>query len=114
MNASLPVAIASNQTPVPVVPYPRWGAYNNAAGTTGYQVVSGSGIFHGISVNTAGTTTTATFYDGTDNTGTKLATVDTTSKGSIFYDAGFITGLFVIISVTTPADVTIMSHADTM
>lgn len=82
-------------------------AYNTAANTAGFQVKNGTGIFHGITINTGGVTSSATFYDGTSTAGTKLATVSTLAIGSLFYDIELATGLFVVLAGGTPADVTI-------
>jgi len=82
-------------------------AYNTTSDTAGYQVKSGAGIWHGISVNTAGLTSAAVLYDGTSTSGTKLATVSTLAQVSLFYDIAFATGLFLVLTGGTPADVTI-------
>jgi hypothetical protein len=81
--------------------------YNTAANTTGYQVKSGAGVFSGITVNTAGLTSSATFYDGTSTGGTKLATISTLAQVSLNYNIAFVTGLFVVLAGGTAADVTI-------
>ncbi len=82
-------------------------AYNTTSDTAGYQIKSGAGIWHGISVNTAGLTSTATLYDGLSTGGTKLATVSTLAQVSLFYDIAFATGLFLVLTGGTPADVTV-------
>ncbi len=82
--------------------------YNTAANTAGHAVSSAAGAFIGLTVNTVGVTSTATFYDGTDNTGTKLATVATTAQVSLTYNIALTTGLFVVLAGATPADVTVV------
>ncbi len=82
-------------------------AYNTSANTAGYQVKSGAGILRGVTVNTVGTTSSATFYDGTSTSGTKLATMSTLSQTSLTYDVSFTTGLFVVLAGGVAADVTI-------
>lgn len=87
---------------------PRGGtAYNTASDTAGYQVKSGAGIWQGISINTAGLTSTATLYDGLSTAGTKLATISTLAQNSMRYDIAFATGLFLVLTGGTPADITI-------
>lgn len=86
-------------------------AYNSAANTAGHQVKASAGVLYGLSVNTAGLTSTATLYDGTSTGGTKLGAFSTTSQGGpVFPSCGlaFVTGLFVVLSGGTPADVTVI------
>lgn len=99
---SLPVGAFSQ----PVQPAGA-SAYNTAANTAGYQVKSGAGVWRGFTINTGGTGSTATFYDGTSTAGTKLATVSTTALATLFYDIAFTTGLFVVLAGAGAADVTI-------
>lgn len=82
-------------------------AYNDAVGTAGHQIKSGAGTLQGVNVNTVGTSSTATLYDGTNTSGTKLATIDTTKAGPNLYDVAFTTGLFIVSSTVTPADITV-------
>lgn len=84
-----------------------FSAYNNAANTAGVQVKSGAGVLGGISVNTAGLTSSATLYDGTNTSGTKLGTFSTLAQVSLPLNLAFATGLFVVLAGGTPADVTI-------
>lgn len=95
--------------PVDAIPVMQIGAlsYNNSAGTAGHAVKTGPGILHRVSINTGGTTSICTLYDGTSTGGTKLATIATTAIGSIEYDVAFATGLFAVLSTSNPADVTI-------
>ena len=98
----------STANPLMVQSEPRGAtSYNTAADTAGYQVKLGAGIWHGITVNTVGLTSSATFYDGTSTGGTKLATVSTLAAVSLHYDIAFATGLFMVLVGDTPADVTI-------
>lgn len=82
-------------------------AYNTAANTAGHQVKNSAGVLHGVTVNIAGLTSSATFYDGTSTGGTKLATVSTLGQTSLTYDIAFATGLFIVLAGGTPADVTV-------
>ena len=83
-------------------------AYNTAANTAGYAIKSSAGTFQGISVNTAGLTSTATLYDGLSTAGTKLCTISTLAQTSLQYNIAFSTGLFIVLSGGTPADVTVV------
>ena len=82
-------------------------AYNTAANSAGHQVKSGAGVLHGVTINTAGLASSATFYDHVGAGGTKLATVSTLAQGSLTYDIAFASGLWVVLAGDTPADVTI-------
>lgn len=85
-------------------------SYNAAANTAGHQVKTGPGTFYGLSVNTPGTTSTATIYDGTSTSGTKLGTYSTTVQGAAPAPGPgfeFTTGLFIVLAGGAPADVTI-------
>jgi hypothetical protein len=85
-----------------------YSSYNTAANTVGYQVKTGAGVFRGVTVNTAGVTApSATIYDGTSTSGTKLATINTGTQISLEYNIAFTVGLFIVLSATTPADVTV-------
>lgn len=81
----------------------------NIPTSTGTLVKTGAGTFVGLSVNTAGTTSTAKIYDGIDNTGTLLGTFSTTAPGSNFPAGGwpFAIGLFVVTAGGAAADVTV-------
>lgn len=70
----------------------------------------GPGTFMGLTINTAGDTSTAKVYDGLDNSGTLLGTIDTASRGSFFPGPGwpFTTGLFIETASSDPAaDITV-------
>lgn len=82
-------------------------AHNTAANTAGYQVKNSAGVLHGMTINTAGLTSSATFYDGTSTAGVKLATVSTLGQASLTWDIAFATGLFIVLAGGTPADVTV-------
>jgi len=81
---------------------------NYAANTAGDQAKLGAGILRGLTVNTAGLTSTATLYDGTSTSGTKLGTFSTLAQNSLQdLNLAFATGLFVVLAGGTPADVTV-------
>ncbi len=114
MAASVPVAIASNQTAVPVtasLAAAATGGYtaNNITTSTTTVVKSGAGTLHGINVNTLGTVaSTAVVYDNTAGSGTKLATIDTLTVGNVGwnqYDVAFATGLTIV--TTGAPDITV-------
>lgn len=96
----------STGNPLPVSPA-SFLTYNTAANTTGYQVKDSAGTFGGFSVNTAGLTSSATFYDGTSTAGAKLGTFSTLAQTSLQFSRTFATGLFVVLAGGTPADITI-------
>lgn len=81
--------------------------FNTAADTAGTQIATGSGTFNGLTVNTAGAGSTATFYDGTSTAGPKLGTFNTTVQSSLQFNWAFAVGLFVVLTGGTPADVTV-------
>jgi hypothetical protein len=81
--------------------------YNDATGSAGHQIVSGAGVFTSFNVNTAGTSSHATLYDGTSTSGVKLATIDTSAVFSHTYNLKFAVGLFIVSSTVTPADITV-------
>ena len=64
-------------------------------------------VLQGLTINTGGTTSTATLYDGTSTAGTKLATVATTALGSLTFNAAFTVGLFAVLAGGAAADVTV-------
>jgi hypothetical protein len=79
----------------------------SANGTT--TIKSGEGVLHAIAINTKGATgNTATIYDNTSGSGTKIATIDTTSQiQTLLYDINFTTGLTVVLASGTAADITV-------
>ena len=95
----------------PAAATPVWIAgdlsHNTAANTAGYQVKTGAGVLKGLSVNTVGVTSSATFYDGTSTSGAKLGTFSTLAQNSLPLNLAFTDGLFVVLAGGTPADVTI-------
>lgn len=71
------------------------------AAQAGLQIKTGVGVFGGMNVD-LGAAGTATFYDGTDNSGRELGAYSTANAGFQGFQAGlrFATGLFVITSGT--------------
>jgi len=81
-------------------------SFVNITSATTTVVKSGAGTLHTVVINTRGTVSTATIYDNTAGSGTKIATIDTTlSTTSFTYDASFSTGLTVV--TVGAADITI-------
>jgi len=82
---------------------------NVTAVTAGTQVKTGSGVLHSVIINTAGSgAATITLYDGTNASGTKIATLNTSVSPFVAtYGAAFTTGLFIVVTGTTSGDITI-------
>jgi hypothetical protein len=89
------------------------GTPDNITISTSTLVKTGAGTFLGLSVNTIGTTSTATVYDGTSAGGTKIGTYSTVLQGGPNIPAGgiaFSTGLFVVTAGAAAADITVVYH----
>lgn len=71
-------------------------------------VKSGYGKLARITVNTAGTSSTATIYDNTAGSGTKIGTINTTVAGTYYFQVGFSTGLTIVTAGTGAADLTVI------
>jgi len=69
-------------------------------------VKTGAGVLSSISVNTAGTTSTAKVYDGLSAAGTLLGTFDTTKLGLLLQGWAFQTGLCIVTAGGAAADIT--------
>jgi len=82
-------------------------AVNFAVNNAGVQIKTGAGVFTGLTINTAGTGSSVTLYDGISVAGTKLGTFTTTAQGSISANIAFTTGLFAVLAGAGAADVTI-------
>lgn len=87
------------------------GYYKHLTGNGGFPL---QGRFlMAVTVNTKGTTSTLTVYDGTDATGTVIAVIDTgTALGTFLYDilAAVNSALFVVAAGAVAADLTIASY----
>lgn len=84
-------------------------SFSNITTNTTTTVKSGAGFLHTVCVNTKGATAnTATIYNNTAGSGTKIGTLDTTaSVGCQTYDAAFSTGLTIVTATGTAADLTV-------
>lgn len=89
------------------VQLPSLSGKHYAANNAGDIVKTGAGLLGGLIVNKAGTTSTAALYDGTDNTGTLLGTVDTSALRQVNFGIKLLVGLFVVLAGGAAADVTI-------
>lgn len=82
-------------------------SFSNITTNTTTTIKSGAGALHTLIINTRGTASTATIYDNTAGSGTKIGTVDTSLSTTAFvYDATFGTGLTVVTAGTGAADIT--------
>lgn len=82
--------------------------HNNISTNATTVVKSGAGVLHCITVNTTGTTTTATVYDNTSAAGTKIATINSSASHiTQIYDVSFNTGLTVVTAGAAASDITI-------
>jgi len=72
-------------------------------------VKSGSGIFHSLLINTPGlVAASAAIYDNTSASGTVIAVVDTTRTSPLLiYNVAFTTGLTIVTTGGTAADLTV-------
>jgi hypothetical protein len=88
--------------------YSSWLSSNTPSDEVG-TLVTGAGVFHGVSVNTGGTNSTVTIYDNTTNTGKKLGTINTVSAGTnVIPDAAYSIGLTYETASGGAADITIL------
>lgn len=83
-------------------------SYSNIPTNTTTVVKSGAGILHAVTINTTGTTTTATIYDNTSAAGTKIATINSSASHiTRIYDVAFSTGLTIVTAGTAASDITV-------
>jgi hypothetical protein len=88
--------------------YPPTYSYVNITTNTRTIVKDGSGILHGVVVNTAGTASSVTLYDNNIDQGGKIATINTSTLASpAVLDIAFANGLTAVTAGITPADITI-------
>ena len=80
---------------------------HDSAGTAGVLLVTGPGVVQQVNINTAGTASTLTLYDGLTAGGTVMAVINTASLRNLQFVGEFATGLFYVASTVTPADLTI-------
>lgn len=97
--------------PVWIAPAPVGAAIFtlNIATSGNTQAKTGAGTFIGLTINTGESGAQLVAYDGTSSSGTKLGTYSLTSQGVLNFPGGgisFSTGLFLVTSGATPADIT--------
>ena len=83
-------------------------SYLNTGSNSTLKVVTGGGVFRGITTNTGGTGSTAIVYDSTSGAGTVIANIVTTGIASPTYDAKYTNGLTVVTAGAGAANVTIL------
>ena len=81
----------------------------NITSLTTTTVKTGAGYLYSLTVNTKGATaSTATIYDNTAGSGTKIGTVDVTANvGTLLYNVQFTTGLTIVTATGTAGDLTV-------
>ena len=84
------------------------GYTNFATDTAGTLRKTGPGVFEGLVVNSHGTASTATVYDGLTSGGTLIATFSTTAQISLPVGAQFSVGLFVVTASSGAANLTVL------
>lgn len=102
-QATQPVSIAST------VSVAQGGnSYSNITTATTTTVKSGAGVLHTVCVNSLGTVaSSATVYDNTAGSGTKIATINTLALlGCQTYDVAFTTGLTLVTTGGVAPDIT--------
>lgn len=97
-------------TPLPTVT--GGNTYTNITTATTTTIKSGAGVLHTVCVNALGTVaSTATIYDNTAGSGTKIATLNTLALlGCQTYDVAFATGLTIVTTGTVAPDLTASSR----
>jgi hypothetical protein len=85
-------------------------SYSNLATNATTTIKSGAGFLHSITINTPGATSTATVYDSTAGSGTKIATINSApaNAATLVFNVLFSIGLTVVTAGGTPADLTVV------
>jgi hypothetical protein len=92
-------------TPLPVS---NPSSFTRITTDTNTVVKASPGLFSGISVNTAGVTSSATVYNNTTCTGAIIGTFSTLAQVVLNVNAIATTGICVTTAGSTPADITIL------
>ena len=95
-------ALTGSATPV----YESGLGYDNITTATTTLVKTGSGTLGRLIINTAGAGSSAAIYDGLTAAGALIATVSTAAQNSLTFGISFATGLCVVTSGGTPANIT--------
>lgn len=102
-QATQPVSVAATLT----TQMSGWSFTNIITNAT-TVVKSGAGVLHCVTVNGLGTTETATIFDNTAGSGTKVGTVSVSAVGQTgCYDVSFATGLTIVTAGSLAADITV-------
>lgn len=80
----------------------------NITTATTTLVKTGRGTLGRIVVNTLGAGSAIAIYDGLTAGGTLIATVSSAAQASLAFGAAFVTGLCVVTSGGTPANITVL------
>lgn len=99
--------VIANKVAVGQAALANGNSYSNITTAATTTVKSGAGVLDRLVINTGGTGSTATIYDNTAASGTKIATLTTATQGTILYNVRFGTGLTVVTASGTPADLTV-------
>lgn len=82
-------------------------AYENITTAASTLVKTGTGVLHGITINTPVSSSSITIYDGTSASGTKIGTItlgstinDSGQRMLLEYDVVFGVGLFIVTTGT--------------
>ncbi|HEX5508936.1 MAG TPA: hypothetical protein VFX37_10575 [Pseudolabrys sp.] len=98
--------VISSTYPVPM--FATGSSYTNITTNASTVIKAAPGTFLGIVVNTAGTTSTATVFDNTTCTGSKIGTFSTTAVSSLTFGISAATGICVTTAGSAAADITIL------
>lgn len=82
--------------------------YTNITTAATTTVKTGSGVIERITVNTGGASSIWVAYDNTAGSGTKIATGSSATQTTLTYNCRFATGLTIVTSTGTPADITVV------
>ncbi len=103
--------VASPVGPATPMPTTSADSYRNIATNATTVVKSGAGTLVRIVINSKGAAgNTATLYDNTAGSGTRIGTLDTVNGviASLDYGSAFTTGLTVVTATGTAADLTVV------
>lgn len=82
-------------------------SYNNISTAATTLVKSGAGTLGRVIINTLGAGSSASIYDGLTAGGTLIATVSTAAQNTLSFGIVFSTGLCIVTSGGTPANITV-------
>lgn len=98
---------AGNTIPIPTYPngvnvssLPSFTPFHQLGGTVGVLLKTGAGVLHTVVCNTPSVTATLTVFNGTNNSGTIVASLGGNASLIPFtalFDVAFTVGLFVVV-----------------